>query len=319
VTVTPSVDVVIPTHNGWHLTKKCLELLQAQTAVHTIIVVDNASTDDTQKNVRERFEGVRLVKLDSNRGFSSACNAGVRAGTGDVVVLLNNDVECGPDFLRRLIAPLSVDARAASVAPLLLAPGEHLIDSVGLTVDGTLAGYPRHRGLPRATAGEERPLLVGPTGAAAAYRRSAWEAVGGLDERVFAYGEDVDLALRLWSHGWLTTSATDAVAVHVGSASAVARSTWQRYQGGFSRGYFMRRYGVLHSKAGFRALVTEALAVAGDALVFSHDLAALRGRVSGWRAAAGLPPTPRPPGDVVDHGITFRESIRLRRRVYSCI
>jgi N-acetylglucosaminyl-diphospho-decaprenol L-rhamnosyltransferase len=315
--VTPSVDVVIPTHNGWRFTKKCLERLQAQTAGHTVTVVDNASTDGTPKHVHERFESVRVVELDSNRGFSGACNAGVRVGTGDVVVLLNNDVECRPDFLHRVIAPLCADARVASVAPLLLAPGEDLIDSVGLTVDRTLAGYPRLRGLPRAIAAEKRPLLVGPTGAAAAHRRSAWEAVGGLDERVFAYGEDVDLALRLRSCGWKAASALDAVAVHLGSASAGAGSAWQRYQGGFSRGYFLRRYGVLRRRAAPRALATEAIAAIGDLIVFSHDLAAVRGRVNGWRAAQGLPRHRPPPRDAVEDEITFMESLRLRVHVYA--
>ena len=71
---------------------------------------------------------------------------------------------------------------------------------------------------------------------------------------MFAYGEDVDLALRLRAAGWETVVVGDAVAVHIGSASAVARSSWQRYQGGFSRGYFLRRYGVLTTTAGPRTL-----------------------------------------------------------------
>ncbi len=55
----------------------------------------------------------------------------------------------------------------------------------------------------------------------------------------------------------------------------------------------------------------------GDALVFSHDLAALRGRIAGWRAAAGRLRHPRPPRDAIDDGISFRESLRLRVRVYN--
>jgi N-acetylglucosaminyl-diphospho-decaprenol L-rhamnosyltransferase len=313
--VTPSVDVVIPTHNGWHLTKKCLERLQAQTTGHTVIVVDNASADGTPNNVRSRFEGVRVVKLDSNRGFSSACNAGVRAGTGDVVVLLNNDVECRPDFLERLVAPLREDERLGSVSALLLTPSER-IDSFGLVADSTLAGYPRLQGMPPATARSAASIPVEPAGAAGAYRRAAWEEVGGLDENVFSYGEDLDLALRLRAAGWSTAAVPDAVAVHIGSASAGRRSSWQRYQGGFARGYFLQRYGVLRRRSAARALLTEAIAVLGDGLVFSHDLAALRGRLAGWRAARGLPRKPEPPRDAVDGRITFTKSLRLRLDVY---
>jgi len=311
-----SIDVVIPVHNRRALTERCLELLREQTIPHTVIVCDNGSTDDTVQHLGSAFPDVRLIALGENVGFPAACNRGVAAGDGEIVVLLNNDVECHPDFLERLVAPLSHEARVGSAAGLLLMPGEQHIESFGLAVDPTLAGYPRLRGAEVRRAQTHDPLLIGPSGAAGAYRRAAWQQVGGLDEGVFAYAEDVDLALRLRAAGWDTVATADAVAVHIGSASAVARSPWQRYQGGFARGYFLRRYGVLRGRYAPRALVTEALVVAGDAIVFSRDLAALRGRVAGWRAAHGSARV-RVPAHVVDPRITFVESVKLRLGVYS--
>jgi N-acetylglucosaminyl-diphospho-decaprenol L-rhamnosyltransferase len=312
-----TLDVVVPVYNGWDLTASCLEHLHRQTLPHSAIVCDNGSTDDTPERVRATFPEVRVVELGANLGFAVACNRGIGSGKGEIVVLLNNDVDCSPDFLERLVAPFHDDERIGSVAALLMKPGEGMIESFGLTADRTLAGYPRLRGLPARNAQAADPVLVGPSGAAAAFRRRAWEAVGGLDEGAFAYGEDVDLALRLRAAGWSTAAASDAVAIHRGSASAVARSAWQRYQGGFSRGYFLRRYGVLRRRTALRALATEAIAVIGDTLIFSHDLAALRGRIAGWRAARGLPRHGHPPDDVIDDDITFVKSLRLRLGVYS--
>jgi N-acetylglucosaminyl-diphospho-decaprenol L-rhamnosyltransferase len=315
--VTLSIDVVMPVHNRWELTESCLAHLHEQTLTHTVIVCDNGSTDGTAERLRAQFPDARAVELGANLGYSAACNRGVEAGSGEVVVLLNNDVDCRPDFLERLVAPFHDGAGLGSVAPLLLRPGEEQIDSFGLAVDSTLAGYPRLRGAHASEAQATHPVLVGPAGAAAAYRRTAWEKVGGLDGGVFSYGEDVDLALRLRAEGWATAGAVHAVAVHIGSASAVARSAWQRYQGGFSRGYFLRRYGVLESRSAARAVTVEAIAVFGDVLVYSHDLAAVRGRIAGWRAARGLPRLPQPPHDAIASEITFTESLRLRRRVYA--
>ena len=311
-----SIDVVIPTHGGWELTRSCLEHLQRQTRTHTVIVADNASTDGTPERLRSAFPDARLVELDGNRGFAIACNRGARAGDGEVVVLLNNDVDCPPDFLEHLVAPLLDDDRIGSVTAVLVRPDGAAIDSVGLTADVTLAGFPRLRGRPVGEARSARPVLTGPAGAAGAYRRTAWEQVGGLDEGVFMYGEDLELALRLQAAGWATALAADAVAVHLGSASIRARSARQRYHGGFARGYFVRRYGVLRSRAAARTLATEAIVVAGDA-VLSRDLSALRGRVAGWRSAAGLPRQVPPPRDAVEERISFRESLRLRRQVYA--
>ncbi len=314
--MTHDIDVIVPVRDRWELTESCLEHLRRQTVPHTVTVCDNGSTDGTPSRLREQFPEVRVIELGENLGFSAACNRGVRAGSGEIVVLLNNDVDCRPDFLERLVAPFERDERLGSVAALLLHPGEETIESYGLTVDATLAGFPRLRGAPAQDAQAREPVLVGPSGAAGAYRREAWEAVGGLDEGVVSYAEDLDLALQLRAAGWSTAGAGDAIAVHIGSASAALRSEWQRYQAGFARGYFLRRYGVLRSGASPRAAVTEALVVVADTLVYSHDLEALRGRIAGWKAARGRPRKPRPTPDSIDHGIGFLESLRLRRAVY---
>jgi len=310
-----SIDVVILAYGRYDLTESCLRHLQAQTREHRVILVDNGSTDGTSELVARDFPDVHVVTLAQNMPFAVATNRGVSEGDGDVVVLLNNDVDCEPAFLERLVAPLDRDPRAGSATALLIRPDRERIDSVGLTCDATLAAFPRLQGHPVGEATDGSTVLVGPAGAGAAYRRSAWAQIGGLDETIFAYMEDFDLAMRLRIAGWGAALATDAVAVHVGSATHGHRSAWQRRHGGFGRGYVLRRYGILRSRAGLRALVTEAIVVAGD-LVISRDLNALRGRLEGWRAAAPRQRLPTPPSAAVDHTITFRESLALRRGVY---
>jgi N-acetylglucosaminyl-diphospho-decaprenol L-rhamnosyltransferase len=310
------VDVIVPAHDGWELTRSCLAHLRHQTLPHTVTLCDNGSSDGTPERVRTEFPDVRVVELGANLGFPAACNRGAHDVSGEIVVLLNNDVDAHRTFLECLVAPIAGDERLGSVSALLLMPSERHIESFGLAADPTLAGYPRLRGARKENAQAHDPILIGPSGAAGAYRRIAWEQVGGLDEGVFAYAEDVDLALRLRAAGWDAAAAGDAIAVHLGSASATARSSWQRYQGGFARGYFLRRYGVLRGRAALRALATEALVVGGDAIVFSHDLAALRGRAAGWRAARGRERV-RAPAHVIDRRITFLESVRLRLGVYA--
>lgn len=312
--MTPSVDVVIPTYEHRELTESCLSHLQTQTIPHVAIVSDNGSSDGTLELVRKGFPDAQTVDTGGNFGFAVACNRGVEAGTGEIVVLLNNDVECNPDFLEQLVAPFA-DERIGMVAATLVRPGRREIDSVGLTADRTLAGFARLQGRRVEDAASIHPVLAGPSGGAAAYRRVAWEAVGGLDERIFIYSEDLDLALRLRSAGWLAAAAPQAIGVHLGSATMGARSAWQRYQGGFSRGYLLRRYGVFRSPVAVRAFVTEAIVVAGDAVI-SRDLSALCGRIAGWRGACALPRHESPPQEGLEASLGLRESLRLRRQSY---
>jgi N-acetylglucosaminyl-diphospho-decaprenol L-rhamnosyltransferase len=311
-----NIDVVIPTFNAWLLTERCLDHLAQQTVPHTVIVADNGSTDGTPDRVRAKFPSAYVVELGANLGFPVACNRGAAASSGDIIVLLNNDVEARPDFLERLTGAFDEDPTVGSAAALLVKPGGRAIDCMGLTVDKTLAGFPRLRGRPVAEAGARRPVLAGPSAGGGAYRRTAYDAVGGLDEGVRFYGEDVDLALRIRAAGWKTTAVPEAIAVHLGSASARHRSAWQRYEGGFARGYFLRRYGVLRGAAAPRAVATESIVVAGD-IVLSRDASAFRGRLAGWRAGSAGIPAPTPPCDAVDSTIGFIDSLRLRRIVYA--
>jgi N-acetylglucosaminyl-diphospho-decaprenol L-rhamnosyltransferase len=349
----PTIDVVVPVYGHYELTHSCLEHLARQSAPHRVIVVDDGSRDGSPARLRREWPRVTLVELESNGGYTRAVNSGVRAGEAEYVVLLNNDVQPRPDCLERLVAPLRRDPRVGSVAALMLAPGERgAIDSFGVSADVTLAGFARMQGQPStrvlahglapgdsegfapggpqspapgdsggfasggprspASSDLRSPALTGPEGTAGAYRRAAWEQVGGFDETIAAYMEILDLALRLQSAGWATAQAPDAVGVHLGSVTYGRRSPTQRRLAGFSRGYLLRRYGVLRRRVAPRALLTEALVVAGDALL-SRDLQALRGRLEGWHAARGREPHPWPPAEAIDHSITLRDSLELRR------
>ncbi len=311
MTTAATVDVVVPTYGGWEHTERCLRHLAAQTLAHRTIVSDNGSPDGTPERVRAAFPDVDVLEGRGNPGFAHACNRGVAAGAGEIVVLLNNDVDVRPDFLERVAAPLA-DPAVGSVAATLLQADEERIDSVGLAADATLAGWSRLHGRPAAEAGGASPRLAGPSGGAGAYRRRAWEQVGGLDEGVRFYSEDLELALRLRAAGWRAAVAPDAVGVHAGSATMGRRSAAQREAAGFARAYFLGRYRVLRSRTGPRALATE-LVVAGADAALHRDLAALRGRVRGLRAARAVPPRPRPPEDAIEPAIGFVASLRMRR------
>ena len=106
----PDVDVIVPVHNRWDLTRNCLEHLRSQTLPHNVFLVDNGSSDGTPRLARAMFSEVNVLELGTNRGFPEACNRGVSSGSAEVIVLLNNDVVCRPDFLQKLVAPVAAAA-----------------------------------------------------------------------------------------------------------------------------------------------------------------------------------------------------------------
>ena len=217
------------------------------------------------------------------------CNRGVKAGSGDIVVLLNNDVlcparlsraPCSPARQRRCSARLGGRAapgawREADRELRASQPTGRLQDSLAYEASrprrATWCG-PLHLVGPSGRCRRLSPGGVGTSG-------TAWTRASS------SYGKDVDLALRLRAAGWFITAAVPGSRrstscrqcdAPVGLA-AISRSASHAATSSAATAPFA-------SGAGLRAGVTEAIVVLLDAVVFSHDLAAVRGRVAGWRA-----------------------------------
>jgi N-acetylglucosaminyl-diphospho-decaprenol L-rhamnosyltransferase len=302
--------VYIPNYNGSERIGRALRSLREQSRPVDVVVVDNGSSDDSPALLREQFPEVAVLGLERNLGFGPAINHAVREHRADPLILLNNDVECGPRFVEALL-----DAAAEgveSVAGVLLQErSPELIDSAGVVADRTLMGFDHLHGEPlAAAAGAADPL--GPTGGAALYDRAAFEAVGGFDERIFLYYEDLDLALRLAAAGARCRLAAGATALHAYSASLGAGSGAKFARTGWSRGYMLRRYGVMsRPRDAARVLATEGAVCAGQ-LLMDRTVAGARGRLRGWRDGAG--PGRRQIDETKLLEITARQALALRRR-----
>jgi N-acetylglucosaminyl-diphospho-decaprenol L-rhamnosyltransferase len=302
--------VFIPNYNGAGRIARALDGLRAQSAAAAVVVVDNGSTDGSAELLRERYPEVELLELGANLGFGPALNRGIAAhGEADPVILLNDDAAPAPDFVAALLERREGVESAAGVMLQEADPGR--IDSAGVVADRTVMGFDYLHDEPvAAAAGAPDPL--GPTGGAALYRRAAFDAVGGFDERMFLYYEDLDLALRLAAAGGRCRLAPDARAVHAYSASLGAASGAKYERTGWSRGYMLRRYGIsAEPRLAARALLCEGVLCAGQ-LLRDRTAAGLRGRVSGWRDARGLPRREVHSAPLLD--LSAREALALRHR-----
>jgi GT2 family glycosyltransferase len=302
--------IYIPNFNGERWLPRTLQSLRGQTSRLDVVVVDNGSTDGSAAAARADFPEVTVMELGENVGFGPALNRAVAAHPADAIVLLNSDVECDPGFCAGLLAGL--DERVDMVAAVLLQEREPgLIDSAGVVADHTLMGFDYLHGEPlSALDGAADPL--GPTGGAGLYRRTAWEAVGGFDERIFLYYEDLDLALRIAAAGGRCRLAGGARALHAYSPGLGAGSGAKYARTGWSRGYMLRRYGVMRDpELALRALACEAAIGAGQ-LLRDHTAQGIAGRLRGFRAGAGLPH--REVGSAPLLAIGAREALELRRR-----
>jgi N-acetylglucosaminyl-diphospho-decaprenol L-rhamnosyltransferase len=285
-----------------------LRTLAEQTVPADCVLLDNGSRDGSIKRVEREFREVRIVKLGSNLGFGPALNEGVRRHPAKLLVFANDDVLYERRFLECLLdAAGRGEVTAAGV--LLAKDDPGTIDSAGVLVDATLLAFDYLHGKAVGEATSAAPPL-GPTGAAALVPLSAFQSVGGFDDRIFAYLEDVDLALRLRALGVRCRLAPEARGTHRYSATLGSGSREKNRLMGWSRGYLLRRYGVMtEPRLAVRALATEVV-ICGGQLAVDRTTSGMIGRLQGWRAGGGLPRLAVPPGATVEVPLT--EALRRR-------
>lgn len=218
----PKVTVVIVNWNSERLLKQCLVALMAQTVKpYEIILVDNASLDNSCEIAR-RFPSLRLLALEYNSGFARGNNLAVELASKDSnwIATLNADAFAEPHWLEALLAAAKSNPEFEVFSSKLLNAADPLaLDGVGDAYHLSGRIWREGKGLPVSALADNECDIFSSCAAAALYRRSAFEKVGGFDEDFFCYVEDVDLGFRLRLAGYRCLYVPQSVAHHVGSGT----------------------------------------------------------------------------------------------------
>ena len=196
------ISIIIVTYNkAWH-TYKCLESLKANADVpYEIIIVDNASHDETGELLR-RLRGAKIMWNTANYGFVKACNQGSKMVSGRYILFLNNDTEVLPNSLSKMVATIENDDKCGAVGARLILPDGKLQEAGDIIWrDGTALGYGRHDDPFKPEYSYLREVDYC-SGACLLVRADLFIEMGGFDERYApAYYEEADFCLSLRRRG----------------------------------------------------------------------------------------------------------------------
>ena len=225
-TAGPRCSIIVPVHGRAGLTRQCLDTIleQAPAVPFELIVVDDASKDETPRLLESYGDRIKAVRLDANQGFAGACNAGAEAARGELLVFLNNDTIPVAGWLDSLVDHVDAHPAAGIVGAKLLFPNE-TIQHAGVVI--CQDGNPRHlyAGFPaahRVVNVSRRFQAV--TAACMLVRRETFEATAGFDEAYRNCLEDTDLCLRAGEAGYEVHYCPESVLYHLESVSRGRRS-----------------------------------------------------------------------------------------------
>ena len=219
------VSTIIVNYNRKDLLRQCLDSLRDQSFKDTeIIVVDNASRDNSVDMINAFYPDVKLVRNVDNLLFCKAQNQGIDISNGDFILCLNSDVMLEKEYLKQALNSINSDVSIGMVSGKLLRMDKKTIDSTGLFLGRNRKAV--ERGYSETDKGEyDAPEYVfGVSGACAFLRKTMLREIkdkyGYFDERFGMYYEDLDLCWRANKRGWRAYYNPNAVAYHVRGGTA---------------------------------------------------------------------------------------------------
>jgi GT2 family glycosyltransferase len=232
----PVVSVIVVTWNAMRYVEECLESLQRDHELSIeIIVVDNASTDQTPQLIAQKFPQVMLIRNQENLGFAKGNNIGIAHSRGKYLFLINSDVNVPSGCIGKLLSFVEANPRVGVAGPQMLGPTGSVRRSTmrfptiwnslcrALALDSLFRGRRWAGGYLMSDFDHKHTREVEVlNGWFWVVRRKALDEVGLLDERFFMYGEDIDWCFRFHKAGWKLMFCADASAIHYGGASSAA-------------------------------------------------------------------------------------------------
>jgi len=238
------ISTIIVSYNTAELLTACLKSVVSRSDLSVeVIVVDNASQDDSAARVSRDFPWVKLITNEQNAGFARANNQALNVSSGEYVYFLNPDAVVQPGAFEAMMRFMASHTDVGLAGTRILNPDGSVQPSVERRYPGERRAQKDLRGL----AGEIAWVL----GASMIARRVMVEDLGGFDEGFFLYGEEQDLCLRIRKKGWKIGFIPDAAVVHWGGQSernTSAADLWKKkfaaellfYRKHYSRGSVLR-------------------------------------------------------------------------------
>jgi GT2 family glycosyltransferase len=220
------ISIIIVNYNRKDLLRQCLDSVRGQDFKDIeIIVVDNASTDDSVEMVCTYYPEARLIRNTSNLLFCKAQNQGIGASKGNFTLCLNSDVILDSGYLKEALFSIGLDPKIGMVSAKLLRMDKKTMDSTGLFLGRNRKAVERGYGKIDKGQYEKAGYVFGVSGACAFLRKSMLmdikDKYGYFDERFGMYYEDLDLCWRANKMGWKAYYNPGAKAYHVRGGTAV--------------------------------------------------------------------------------------------------
>jgi O-antigen biosynthesis protein len=202
-----------------------IEAVKMNGRSHEILVVDNGSTDGSIEYLKESFPAVRVLALEKNLGFAEGNNAGVRAASHDIVILLNNDMVVNPGFLAPLLQGFGPKTFAVS-SQIYFQDSSKRREETGRTTATFRRGMIdySHREIDLSTNRRKCYPVFWAGGGSSAFDREKFLSLGGF-QKIYspAYVEDTDLSYQAWRIGWEVLLAPGSIVYHLHRASSGRR------------------------------------------------------------------------------------------------